>query len=1406
MISRGGLAHGMAKSRRAKKRRANENHVNKWDVPLTSRLQSSQEYLDRKLYDRFGDTDTHKGKDLHAVGRNLSGHVIVKPPPEPEVDVKALQRAQLATISFWCMDKDSTVRDWCIRTWQKDWFDQSVLGIIVLNTVFLAAADPTIEDTRNDAPVFFYAEFVFNILFTFEMIIKMIAMGLSPGQKPRPGTVCYFTDPWNKFDFTVVLLGWLPLILDFADVEIGNFTALRTFRVFKVLKSIQRVEGMRNLIGALISCSPLLVNVMQLLLFLFLVFGIIGQSLFMGVLRQKCFSDEGSAGNYTRTSSLAEVCSMQGDEFGYGCPANQTCSKRNLAWYTSLEEMDYQSAVLESTPFGTRTKYTGCMKDRSCKWNPNPFHGNVGFDNIGQAFITVLVTVSLEGWVDIAYLYMDAVGEQVIFFFVVLILFGSMFVINLVVAVIYESYTSFAKDHEPISGTLVVRYPVIKTQRFDRNKEKKLTWRAPGEENLEVEVGWSGFLQCYTALRDTCGRIIWWESFESFMTLCIVINTILLACEYHDQPQFWTDSLEVCNWVLTSIFAIEMVVKFLGFGVRNYMMDTYNIFDFLVVVVSLVEIGMTVGGSGGGKSGVSAFRSLRLIRVMRSMKMIKKWKSMHLILSAIMRSGPGLFNFTTLLMLFMVVYALCGMQLFAGQLDPNLRANFDNLYIALLTVFQVVSGENWNDVLYGTMEVGNPVQGAIFTVTMYMIGNYIILNIFVAILLDNFEKADNDKAKGIDKTLYDDLASNNEALKFVSFVKEILKELARMCCGRCLEEVDSGEVVKPAMPDLEIHATTRRLSTAPALHTYSDGQKAYALEMFNRLQKSIELSTHQRGPCAFKNTFVAAELTDRILQISEDELDLTAAITLGQRMMDMGLVRVKYRNISGKPPHDPLDGDLGDDMEANHLAAVSNGSHAYDKEVPRPAQHRRSLLENSKPMPHLSRISSQEMKDWDPTRAVNGEEDARDHFFFYDDDTLLSFRSTGRHRLYLVGFEDGGDIKKASLAWKDHAILAKRAAMSQGNSLSLFGPDSRVRQACIYMVTHWLFDSVVLCLIVASSIMLALDEPHLKASSFLKQFIGGADYVFTTLFFLEMCIKLVAMGLISTPHAYLGDPWNVLDGTIVVMSLLTVAFASMDLTFFKSLRAVRALRPLRMINRNPGMKMVVNALIKALPEVLNVALVGLGFFILFAILGGSLFRGGFYHCEGSGNDANLNFKQCCNVWQDEDHDGNPATAAWLFSEYGCNGTYVDSDGAVQQREWVNSPGNFDNIGNSLLVLFEISSLEGWPNLMTQGMDIRAGKDSGAPDGWSEGVSPANALFFVMFVIIGSFFMVNLFVGVVVNKFQNAKKENDDPFRSILLTNEQQRFRDDMVEILKHRAVRWVPQPPPRPAAARRGPP
>lgn len=101
---------------------------------------------------------------------------------------------------------------------------------------------------------------------------------------------------------------------------------------------------------------------------------------------------------------------------------------------------------------------------------------------------------------------------------------------------------------------------------------------------------------------------------------------------------------------------------------------------------------------------------------------------------------------------------------------------------------------------------------------------------------------------------------------------------------------------------------------------------------------------------------------------------------------------------------------------------------------------------------------------------------------------------------------------------------------------------------------------------------------------------------------------------------------------------------------------------------------------------------------------------------------------------------------YLRDQSECVGTYTDDFGREQERVWVNAYGNFDNIGNGLLTLFEVSSLEGWPGIMARSMDIVDG-------GQQINGSPANALFFVLFVIIGSFFMVNLFVGVVVNKFQ-----------------------------------------------------
>ncbi|EGB12065.1 hypothetical protein AURANDRAFT_20238, partial [Aureococcus anophagefferens] len=198
----------------------------------------------------------------------------------------------------------------------------------------------------------------------------MVATGVASGES------AYFRDPWNRFDFVTVVCGWLPLAIEtaycaasldgscFAVEEGGgpNLTFLRVVRVVKVLKTVQRMPGMRCLVLSLVKSTPLLIQVMEVLLFIFFVFGAIGVQLFMGKLRQHCF-DEASE---TLVSSEG-VCSEEtGALGGNACGDGQACRDRD---------------------------YDGRPNDRDTTLNRY-----ISFDNILLGFATVLTTVSLEGW------------------------------------------------------------------------------------------------------------------------------------------------------------------------------------------------------------------------------------------------------------------------------------------------------------------------------------------------------------------------------------------------------------------------------------------------------------------------------------------------------------------------------------------------------------------------------------------------------------------------------------------------------------------------------------------------------------------------------------------------------------------------------------------------------------------------------------------------------------------------------------------------------------------------------------------------------------------------------------------------------------------------------------------------
>ncbi|KAL8175307.1 UNVERIFIED_CONTAM: Voltage-dependent T-type calcium channel subunit alpha-1H [Gekko kuhli] len=294
-------------------------------------------------------------------------------------------------------------------------------------------------------------------------------------------------------------------------------------------------------------------------------------------------------------------------------------------------------------------------------------------------------------------------------------------------------------------------------------------------------------------------------------------------------------------------------------------------------------------------------------------------------------------------------------------------------------------------------------------------------------------------------------------------------------------------------------------------------------------------------------------------------------------------------------------------------------------------------------------------------------------------------------------------------------------------SLYLFSPQNRLRATCQKVIAHKMFDHVVLVFIFLNCITIALERPDIDPNSTERIFLSVSNYIFTAIFVIEMMVKVIALGFFSGKHTYLQSSWNVLDGVLVFVSIIDIivsmasAGGAKILGILRVLRLLRTLRPLRVISRAPGLKLVVETLISSLRPIGNIVLICCAFFIIFGILGVQLFKGKFYHCEGP-DIRNISTKMDCN-----------------------NAHY----------KWVRRKYNFDNLGQALMSLFVLSSKDGWVNIMYDGLDA-----VGIDQQPSQNHNPWMLLYFISFLLIVSFFVLNMFVGVVVENFHKCRQHQE----------------------------------------------
>lgn len=638
-----------------------------------------------------------------------------------------------------CLTLSNPIRRACISIVEWKPFDIFILLNIFATCAVLAAYEPLPnQDTSVTNEKLEKAEYFFIVVFTIECILKIIAYGFAfhPGAYLRSG--------WNILDFTIVVIGLLTLIFQqYINVDVK---ALRAFRVLRPLRLVSGVPSLQIVLTSIVKALIPLFYIALLVVFVIIIYAIIGVELFMGKLRHTCY-------NVTTRSFLdpddMHPCST--GKYGFQCPEGYDC----------LDNV----------------------------WD-GPNSGITSFDNIAIAGLTVFTCITLEGWTDVMYYVEDALGNYWIWiYFVTLIIWGSFFVLNLVLGVLSGEFAKeksrqtksgkFQKIREKhlvdeaVKGYLDWIQQAEDIENGDEDEdEPDLEYGANGRmhkrsseypagieitPNLQDALGQSSkydklkkrMLKFHHRLRRTCRKIVKSQTFYWAVIIAVALNSLVLACEHHKQPHYVTLFLDRANYFFLGLFSFEMILKIYCLGFNGYCLSLFNRFDGLVVLSSLLEIAITLP-TGIPPIGISVLRCIRLLRIF---KVTRYWESLSNLVESLVNSIKSIASLLLLLSLFILIFALLGMQIFGGRFnfpdEPMPRSNFNTFWRSLVTVYQILTGEDWNTVMYYGIKswggISNPgsIIAIIYFISLVVIGNYILLNVFLAIAVDNLADAEN---------------------------------------------------------------------------------------------------------------------------------------------------------------------------------------------------------------------------------------------------------------------------------------------------------------------------------------------------------------------------------------------------------------------------------------------------------------------------------------------------------------------------------------------------------------------------------------------------------------------------------------------------------------------------------------
>ncbi|XP_034442104.1 sodium channel, voltage gated, type VIII, alpha subunit b isoform X5 [Hippoglossus hippoglossus] len=1351
-----------------------------------------------------------------------------------------------ATPSVYILNPFNLLRRIAIKILIHSLFSMIIMCTILTNCIFMTFSDPP-EWSKQ-------VEYTFTGIYTFESLTKIVARGFCIDG------FTFLRDPWNWLDFMVISMAY---VTEFVDL--GNVSALRTFRVLRALKTISVIPGLKTIVGALVQSVKKLSDVMILTVFCLGVFALIGLQLFMGNLRNKCVN---------WPINMTEQYLPNGSRgFDWG---TYVMDKKNFY---------FLHGQIDALICGNSSDSGNCPEGFTCmKAGVNPNYGYTSFDSFGWAFLTLFRLMTQDFWENLYMLTLRAAGKTYMIFFVLVIFVGSFYLVNLILAVVAMAYEeqnqATIEEAEQKEAEFKAMLEQLKRQQEETQAAAMATSAGTvSEAALEDEGG--GHLSRSSSEvsklssksakerrnrkkkwrqkeqdkeKGDSEKVVKSESDDGSKKSTIrfpgsrlgrktsIMNQSLLSIpgspfmsrhnsrssifsfkgrskDMGSENEFADDehsTVEESEDRRGSLFIPYRRNSYSGYsqgssrihplaphsgGKRNSTVDCNGVVSLIgpgpgrrllpevkidkaatddsttdveikkkqsgSLMVSVDQLNSSFKGKDRANSQMSVVTNTLLEELEESQRKCPpcwyKFANVFLIWEC----------FPMWLKIKHIVYLIV--------MDPFVDLAI-TICIVLNTLFMAMEHYPMTEQFEGVLSVGNLVFTGIFAGEMFAklvamdpyyyfqegwncFDGFIVTLSLVELgladveglsvlrsfrLLRVFKLAKSwPTLNMLIKIIGNSVGALGNLTLVLAIIVFIFAVVGMQLFGKSYKDCVCKIAEDCKLPRWHMHdffhsfLIVFRVLCGEWIETMWDCMEVAGQTMC----LTVFMMVMVIGNLVVLNLFLALLLSsfsaDNLAATDDDgepnNLQLAVArIKIGIAWFKVNM-RVFVATVLKKPIEDeqkPLDDMYEKKLNciANHTVDINReldyakngngttsgigssvGKYMIDEDF-------MSFIHN----PNLTvcvpiAVGESDFENLN-TEDFSSESDVENS---KDDDTSSSEGST---------IDIKPDVEEVAVVevveeyldpdacWTDECVAKYKCC----DVPITFGWGKHwwfLRKTCYLIVEHNWFETLIIFMILLSSGALAFEDVYIEQRKTVKIILEYADRVFTYIFILEMLLKWVAYGFVK----YFTNAWCWLDFFIV--------------------------------------DVVVNALVGAIPSIMNVLLVCLIFWLIFSIMGVNLFAGKYYFCFNDTEEAYF-------------HPNDVNNKSECLALISANNTEV---------RWKNVKINFDNVGAGYLALLQVATFKGWMDIMYAAIDSRKVGDQPLYED-----NLYMYIYFVIFIIFGSFFTLNLFIGVIIDNFNQQKKKFGG--QDIFMTEEQKKYYNAMKKLGSKKPQKPIPRP------------